>query len=68
MTVDVQAVRALWWAKQRERATKAVMATTGRFARETIDEFESHVWELELRDFDGLIEWLNLWKERRTGG
>jgi len=62
--VDIQAVRALWYVKSRDKATKAILATTGRFGKDTLTEFEDRVWELELRDFNGIIEWLNLCTRR----
>ena len=58
--VAIEAVRALWYVKSRDKATKAILATTGRFASQTVKEFEPSIWELELRDFDGVMEWLNV--------
>jgi len=48
-------VRALYGVKTDEKATKGILATTSRFTRGAKAFFDNHVWELEARDFDGVV-------------
>lgn len=57
--VGVRPVRELYGVKCDEQATKAIMATTVHFSRDALLFFENHRWELEARDYEGLIKWLN---------
>lgn len=61
--VGVRPVRELYGVKTRERATKAILATTTYFSAPAIAEFEENIWELELRDYDGIMEWVNAYKK-----
>jgi hypothetical protein len=67
--VGIRPVRELFGVKTDERATKAILATTAHFSREALLFFERHRWELEPRDFSGLMEWINeyLSRKRRAG-
>jgi len=58
--VDVGIVRSLYGVKIHERSSKAILATTSRFTKAATDFFSEHLWELEPRDFDGVVEWLKL--------
>jgi len=58
--VGVQVVRSLLGVKTDEKATKAILATTSRFTAGAKDLFGRHIWELEPRDFDGVVDWLKL--------
>lgn len=62
--VSVEIVRALYGVKVSERATKAILATTSTFTRDASAFFEQHIWELEGRDYDGLLEWIAECKKR----
>jgi len=57
--VGVVPVRALYGAKCREKATKAILATTTYFTKDARLEFGGNLWELELRDYDGIIKWVD---------
>lgn len=61
--VGVSLVRALLGVKTTERATKAILATTSRFTRPAEELFKRHLYELEGRDFDGLLEWIKMAKK-----
>jgi RNA recognition motif-containing protein len=66
--IGVRPVRELFGVKHHEGATKAILATTAYFTRGATMLFEDHRWELEGRDFDGIVDWLatyNLLKSRR---
>jgi len=58
--IDVGIVRSLYGVKIHERATKAILATTSRFTRTAKEFMSQHCWELEPRDYDGVVDWLNL--------
>lgn len=55
--VGVSFVRALYGVKFHEGATKAFLATTSTFTRGARDFWVDHQWEIELKDFEGLLEW-----------
>lgn len=57
-TVGVSAVRELMAVREDERATKGIIATTARFSRDASLLLERHRWQMEGRDFDGLIDWI----------
>ena len=61
--VSVSAVRALYGVKHHEGATKAILATTAGFSRDAILFFEDHRWELEPRDYNGIVSWLQRFKD-----
>ena len=63
--VGVQFVRALYGVKTDEKATKAFLATTSSFTRDALAFFQSHKWELELRDYDGVLDWLRIARQYR---
>jgi HJR/Mrr/RecB family endonuclease len=58
--VSVGAVRALYGVKEHYQATKAILATTAFFSKDAVVFFEDHPWELEPRDFEGIMAWLRL--------
>lgn len=58
--VNVQIVRTLFGVKEDEAATKAILATTSSFTKSAKEMFARHVWELEGRDFDGIVDWLKV--------
>jgi restriction system protein len=61
--VGVKPVRELLGVRADENASKAILATTAYFSADAKLLFERHPWELEGRDFDGLIDWLVLLKD-----
>jgi restriction endonuclease len=58
--VGVELVRALYGVKMHEKATKGILATTSTFTRGAKGFFNDHMWELEPRDFDGVVDWVKL--------
>jgi HJR/Mrr/RecB family endonuclease len=56
--IGIAPVRELYAVKVDERATKAILATTSFFTKEARLFFERHRWELEPRDYDGVMEWI----------
>jgi len=57
--IGVAAVRQLWAVKDDEGASKAVLVTTTSFSRDAKAFVDRHLWELEARDFDGLLAWID---------
>lgn len=57
--VGIRPVRELYGVKTDEKATKAILATTAYFSKDALLFFDNHKWELEPRDYHGLLEWLN---------
>jgi len=60
--INVGLVRALHGVKQHEGATKAVLATTSYFTDPAARFISQHRWELEGRDQNGVVQWINLAK------
>ena len=58
--VGVQPVRELLFLKERIGATKVCLATTSHFTKGAWKLADEYRWELELRDFERLQEWLTL--------
>ena len=55
---NVSAVRELYGVKCDDRATKAILASTTYFTPDAKKFSSEHLWELELRDFEGLRDWI----------
>jgi hypothetical protein len=52
-------------------ATKGILVTTSRFTRGAEVYLSRHPWLLEGRDFNGLVEWLQIYDEgqmKQMGG
>ncbi len=60
--VGIRPVRELYGVKCDEMATKAILATTAYFSPDALLFFENHKWELESRDYEGLLDWLHAYK------
>src|SRR5580692_1723302 len=56
--VGVELVRALYGVRTHEKATKGILATTSTFTRGAKSFFDDHLWELEARDFNGVVDWV----------
>ena len=63
--IGISPVRQLYAVKVDEKATKAILATTSYFTKEARLFFERHSWELEPRDYDGVLEWINTYVKQR---
>jgi HJR/Mrr/RecB family endonuclease len=56
--VGVSFVRSLYGVKIHDGATKAILATTSTFTKAASELVTSHRWELEGRDYDGVVDWV----------
>jgi hypothetical protein len=56
--MSVAPVRELWGVKQHIGSSKAVLATTVYFTPAAQMFIDQHCWELEGRDYDGVVAWL----------
>lgn len=63
--VDINVVRkVMYWVNEEYRATMGMIATTGRFTSDAIEQAkEYHQWRLDLKDQSEIIKWL----QRRHG-
>jgi hypothetical protein len=66
--IGIKPVRELFGVKQDEKATKAILATTTHFSRDAILFFERNKWELEPKDFRGIMNWINDYKKIKKIG
>ena len=63
--VGVEPVQQLIFPHGSERATKSCLATTSTFTRGAWQLGNQYQWQLELRDFHGIQNWINCaWKIR----
>lgn len=60
--VGIKPVRELFGVKNDNKATKAILATTTYFSKEALMFFEKNKWELEPKDFSGILEWIEDYK------
>ena len=63
--VGVRPVRELLGVKSDEKATKAILATTAYFSPDAMLFFDRNRWELEPRDFKGLMSWIDTYLSRK---
>ncbi len=63
--VTVGVVRTLYGVKSHEKATKAVLATTSYLTRPAAEFVDMHRWELEARDAEGIIKWIQMAKSSK---
>jgi len=63
--VGIRPVRELLGIKIDELATKGILATTAYFSRDAVKLYEKHRWELELADYNALLEWIRKYMEQR---
>ena len=56
--VGVEPVRQLAFLHSHHRVTKSCLATTATFTRGAWELAHQYRWQLELRDFEGLMEWV----------
>jgi restriction system protein len=57
--VGVEPVRELLFLHNHERATKSCLATTSKFTKGAWQLADQYAWQLELRDFDGIHDWIS---------
>ncbi|MFB0555342.1 MAG: restriction endonuclease [Phycisphaerae bacterium] len=68
--VHVELVRSLYGVKQQKRADHAILATTSYFTADSIRYCQSpDIWNLHLKDFESIKEWLDTYEEMiKKGG
>jgi hypothetical protein len=64
--IGIKPVRELFGVKQDEKASKAILVTTSYFSKDAIQFFERNKWELESKDFDGLMNWIDVYKIKKN--
>ncbi len=57
--VGVEPVRQLMFLHSHHRATKSCLATTAKFTKGAWELAEQYKWQLELRDYDGIHDWIS---------
>lgn len=57
--VSIAPVRELYGVKTHEGATKAILATTAHFSPDALEFFDTHKWELEPKDYHGIMQWIS---------
>ena len=65
-TLGVRPVRELLGVKTSDPASKAILATTAYFSPDARLLLDKHSWELEGRDYDGLLDWLRRYADMRV--
>jgi len=58
--IGVEPVRELLFLHSEHRVSKSCLATTSRFTKGAWTLADQHSWQLELRDFTGLKEWVQI--------
>ena len=58
--IGVEPVRSLIWAHNEYRATKSCLATTSVFTKGAWELADKYKWQVELRDYNKMIEWIQL--------
>lgn len=63
--VGVEPVQQLSFLHNYHKVTKSCLATTAAFTRGAWELADQYQWQLELRDFDGIQEWLHIAAQKR---
>ncbi|MBA7615584.1 hypothetical protein ES703_22867 [subsurface metagenome] len=61
--VGINVVHALHSVTLLKKATKGIIVTTSDFSKPARKLLDEHEWQLEGRNFDGLLEWLELYQQ-----
>lgn len=64
--VGVEIVRGLYCIKGEIRASNALLATTSHFTK-GVKDFKASRYDLELKDFEGVIDWINTYRPNPNG-
>lgn len=64
--IAVSTVRELYGVKGDFGANKAILATTSYLTGPAQEFVDRHPWELEARDFEGLMEWIRAYLSRKS--
>ena len=60
--ISVSIVRNLWAVKMHESANKAILVTTSSYTRDAKMFASKHVWDLDLKGYNDIIQWVNRYK------
>ena len=60
--VSVAAVQRLYGIKMSEKANKAILATTSGFTRDARGFASQHVWDLDLRAYADIMQWIRSYR------
>ncbi|MDP2540336.1 hypothetical protein CSC81_07715 [Tenacibaculum discolor] len=58
--VGVEPVRSLIWAQNEYKVTKSCLVTTSTFTKGAWDLAHKNKWQIELKDYEKLIEWIEI--------
>ena len=64
--VGVDIARSLWGVKSDKKVANALLATTSHFTRDVF-HFKASRYDLELRDFEGVVDWINKYRPHPDG-
>lgn len=64
--VRISAVRALYGAKHLRPACNLLFATTSYFTS-AVHQFKASTYDLTLKDYSGIVEWINVYRPNPTG-
>ncbi len=64
--VGIDIVRALYGVKADLRVANMMLATTSHFSKD-VHAFKASRYDLSLYDYEGILEWLNIYKPNPTG-
>jgi HJR/Mrr/RecB family endonuclease len=65
--VNVEVIRTLYGVKIDERATKAILATTSTFTADAWRFIQDHLWELDGKDYEDVLAWIQLVRDSGAG-
>jgi restriction endonuclease Mrr len=65
--IGVELVRSLLGVTVDERATKGILATTSTFTNDARGFLDRHIWQLEGRDYAGILDWVNRVRSKARG-
>ena len=65
--VGVEPVRQLAFLHTHYKATKSCLATTATFTRGAWELAHQYKWQIELKDYDGLVQWVRAAARIRGG-
>lgn len=64
--VSIDVVQRLYGIKTSQQSTKAFLVTSSYFSKDALAFAKQHFWELELKDYDHIVEWLRLFWRRNS--
>jgi restriction system protein len=65
-TVGIQLVKNLYGTLMDEQATSAMLVTTSDFSRDARKFEDKHKWQLALKNYTDLVEWIENYKKPKA--